>query len=88
MTNRSRRETMTFKRPFHLKSVGRILPAGAYVVVSEDELIEGLSFPCYRRVGTYIMAPDEPPFGSSIQMIQVVARELDEAERLDAAAGS
>ena len=28
-----------------------------YEILSEDELIEGLSFPVYRRVSTFIMAP-------------------------------
>jgi hypothetical protein len=86
MTTRSRRETMTFKHPFYLKDVGRTLPAGTYVIVSEDELIEELSFPRYRRTGCFIIAPAEPPFGSSEEMIQVDARELDAAERLDRAA--
>ena len=83
MATRSRRETMTFKRPFYLKSLGRSLPADTYVIVSEDKLIEGLSFPCYRRTGTFIMAPVEPSVGLSQEMIQVDARELDEAERKD-----
>lgn len=79
MTTRSRTETMTFKRPFHLKSIGRVLPAGTYAIVSEDELVEGISVPRYRRTGTFIMAP----FGSSHEMIQVDPRELADAMRAD-----
>lgn len=87
MTVRSRKETMVFVHPFCVKGVGRTLPAGTYDIISEDDLIEGLSFPCYRRVGTFIMAPGEPPYQSSIEMIEVAARDLADAKRIDAIAG-
>ena len=85
MTTRSRKEMMTFKNPFRLKGVDRTLPGGSYEIISEDELIEGLSFPCYRRVGTYILAPSAPPYQSSTEMIQVSALDLADARRDDAA---
>jgi hypothetical protein len=87
MTTRSRKETMTFKHPFRIKGVDRTLPGGSYEVISEDELIEGLSFPCYRRVGTFILAPAAPPYQSSTEMIQVSSLDLADARRDDAAAG-
>ena len=40
-----------------LKGVGRELPAGSYRVATDEELIEGLSFPVYRRVATMIFVP-------------------------------
>lgn len=79
MTTRSRKEAITFKRPFYLKSVGRLLPAGTYTIVSEDELIEGISLPRYRRTGTFIMASS----GSSQEMLQVDPRELDYAKQAE-----
>jgi hypothetical protein len=86
MTTRSRMETMTFKQPFRVKGVERMLPAGTYEIISEDELIEGLSFPCYRRVSTFIMAPAAAPYQSSMEMIAIAALDLADAQRIDASA--
>ena len=44
MTIRSRRETVTFKHPFRIKGIDRLLPPGAYEVITDEEMIEGLSF--------------------------------------------
>jgi hypothetical protein len=41
---RSRRETITFKHPFRIKGIDRVLPPGAYEVITDEEMIEGLSF--------------------------------------------
>ena len=51
---RSRRETITFKHPFRIKGIDRLLPAGAYEVITHEEMIEGLSFAVFRRVATMI----------------------------------
>ena len=44
---------MTFSHPFLLKDIDRTLPPGDYQVITDEELIEGLSFSAYRRVSTY-----------------------------------
>jgi len=72
---------MIFAHPFDLKGVDRTLPAGSYDIVSDDELIEGLSFPCYRRVATYIMAPAPH---ASMEMIPIAPLDLADAQRIDA----
>jgi hypothetical protein len=46
--------TLTFRHPFSLKGVDRRLGAGDYEVVTDEELIEEVSFPVYRRVATLI----------------------------------
>jgi hypothetical protein len=84
MTTRSRMEMLVFAHPFRIKGVGRTLPAGTYEIISEDELIEGLSFPSYRRVATYIMAPAEPPYQSSMEMLPIAAFDLADAQHIDA----
>jgi hypothetical protein len=86
MTTRSRRETMIFKHPFKLKGIDRLLSAGAYEIVTDEELIEGLSFPCYRRVATMIMVPGEAPRNSSMEMISISSVDLSDAQRNDASA--
>lgn len=84
MAIRSRRETVVFNSPFWIKSVGRTLSAGAYEVVTDEELIEGLSFPCYRRVGTTIIVPAESPYEASLEVISIGSLELADAQRIDA----
>jgi hypothetical protein len=83
---RSRRETVTFKHPFRIKGIERQLQAGAYEVVTDEELIEGLSFPCFRRVATMIMVPGAPPQHSSIEMISISSVDLADAQQADALA--
>jgi hypothetical protein len=50
MTIRSRRETIHFKHPFRIKGIDRQLAPGPYEVIMDEEMIEGLSFPCFRRM--------------------------------------
>ena len=57
MTIRSLRETVTFKHPFRIRGVDRLLPAGAYEVITDEEMIEGLSFAAFRRIATMIVVP-------------------------------
>ena len=44
MTIRTIRKTIAFRRPFYLKGVDRLLRPGEYSVITDEELIEGLSF--------------------------------------------
>ena len=83
---RSRRETVTFKHPFRIKGIERQLQAGAYEVVTDEEMIEGLSFPCFRRVATMIMVPAAPPHQSSTEMISISSVDLADAQQADAVA--
>lgn len=52
MTERTTRTTVSFARPFLLEGYDQELPAGEYVVETGEELIQGLSFPAYRRIST------------------------------------
>jgi hypothetical protein len=84
MTMRSRRETVTFRHPFRIKGIDRLLQAGAYEVVTDEEMIEGLSFASFRRVATMIMVPGAAPRASSMEMISISANDLTDARRDDA----
>jgi hypothetical protein len=86
MTMRSRRETITFRHPFRIKGIDRQLPAGAYEVITDEEMIEGLSFASFRRVATMIMVPGAAPHASSMEMISISAIDLTDAQRVDAGA--
>jgi len=76
MTIRTRSAVVVFHHPFELKGVDRTLPAGEYRVMTDEQLIEELSFPVYRRVSTVIFAPGQSPNSSSIEMVTICPRDL------------
>ena len=85
MSVRSRRETITFQHPFRLRGVDRLLPSGAYEVITDEEMIEGLSFPAFRRVATMIMVPATAQ-NSAMEMVSIGSVDLSDAQRMDASA--
>jgi hypothetical protein len=84
MTIRSRRETVIFKHPFQIRGIDRPLPAGAYEVITDDEMIEGLSFASFRRVATMIVVPAAGLRGSAVEMISIGSVDLSDALLIDA----
>ena len=86
MAVRSRSKSVVFSHPFELKGVDRILPAGDYRVVTDEELIEELSFPAYRRISTMIFVPGQGRQGSSLEMVTIDPRDLEAAQGRDSAA--
>ena len=86
MTTRSRREAVHFRHPFRINGIDRLLSPGAYEIITDEEMIEGLSFPCFRRVATMIMVPGAPPRHSSVEMISISSVDLSNAQRIDASA--
>jgi hypothetical protein len=84
MTTRSRREMVTFKHPFQIRGVDRLLPAGAYEVITDEEMIEGLSFASFRRVATMIMVPAAGVRDARMEMVSIGSVDLADAQRLDA----
>jgi hypothetical protein len=83
MTVRRSSKTLTFANPFLLKGVDRILAAGDYRVVTDEELIEGLSFPVYRRVATMIFVPAESGSTSTVEMVTIDPQDLQAAQEVD-----
>jgi len=84
MTIRSRRETVTFKHSFRIRGVDRLLPAGAYEVITDEEQIEGLSFAAFRRIATMILVPAAFSSASTMEMLSIGSVDLAEAQRIDA----
>jgi hypothetical protein len=84
MATRTSSKTVTFAHPFLLKGVDRILAAGDYRVVTDEELIEQLSFPVYRRVATMIFVPGASGHVSSVEMVAIDPRDLQDAQDRDA----
>jgi hypothetical protein len=83
MIARSLSKTVVFNRPFLLKGVDRMLPAGSYRVVTDEELIDGISFPAYRRVATMIFVPAAIG-ASSVEMVTIDPLDLQAALDRDA----
>ena len=86
MPLRTSSKTVTFAAPFSLRGVDRILAAGNYRVVTDEELIEELSFPVYRRVATMIFVPADSQNSSSVEMVAIDPRDLQDAQDRDAEA--
>ena len=87
MTIRSRREVVTFKHTFQIRGIDRQLPAGEYEVITDEEMIEGLSFAAYRRIATMIIVPAAAARGST-EMVSIGPVDLSDAQRIDASAAS
>jgi hypothetical protein len=85
MLTRTHRKTIIFHGPFSLEGVGRLLPAGSYEVVTDEELIEGLSFPVYRRVATTIVIPAQS-IQRAVETLTVDPIDLASAIERDASA--
>ena len=81
MTMRTTNQTLTFRRPFCLKGVDRLLPPADYRVRIDEELIEGLSFSAYHRVSTVIFVP--APSGSAVEMVTIDPLDLQRAQDQD-----
>jgi hypothetical protein len=84
VTMRSRREKVPFRRPLQIKGIDRSLPLGDYVVITDEEMIEGISFSCFRRVATLILSPGAAPNQSTMEMISNISADLSDAQRINA----
>jgi hypothetical protein len=84
---RTTTKTVTFHRPFHLKGVDRLLSPANYRVVTDEELIEDLSFSAYRRASTVVFVAAES--GCAVELVTIdpsdlqAAMDRDERERID-----
>jgi hypothetical protein len=85
MTIRSRRETVTFQHPFRIRGIDRLLPPGDYEVVTDEEMIEGLSFAAFRRIATMIMVPAAGQT-STMELVSIGSVDLADAQHVDASA--
>ncbi len=82
MLTRTLHTTIVFRRLFVMKGLDRPQPAGTYDVETEELLLEGLSFPAYRRVST-TMTPRAQAPGTVLQALLVDPAELEKAQAAD-----
>jgi hypothetical protein len=78
MEIRSTRTTLTFRNPFILPHDGRTVPAGDYVLVQEDERLEGLTFVASRRISGHLIVKGGPTNPGRTEMIPVTEAEVND----------
>lgn len=84
MTSRSSQTELTFRHPFRLAALESAQPAGTYLVVTEEEQIENLSFSAFHRTATLLHLP---ALGVPSAIRQVITVDPDELARAHAADG-
>jgi hypothetical protein len=82
MTMRTSRKAVTFRRPFSLSGIDEVQPAGTYTVETNEEQIEGLSFPSWRRTATVLLL--RQPSGGISQDVEIDPLELEAVQDSDA----
>lgn len=85
MTRRTSKSTVTFSKPFVLGGFDEVLPAGAYDVETDEELLEGISFPVYRRLLTNIQLHARSGHPGLTETLTIDPNELDAALKRDQA---
>ena len=81
MATRTSSKQVTFRRPFLLSGFDSIQPAGTYTVDTEEELIDALSFPAWKRVATMMQLTRD----GATEYMPVDPDELSEAQTRDEA---
>ena len=62
-----------------------VLPSGAYRVETDEELLEGISFPVYQRIRTVIRLQEKSDRPGVSRILTIDPNELDEAIKRDRA---
>jgi len=84
MTMRTSRKNVTFRRPFSLSGIDEVQPAGTYTVETNEELIEGLSFPAWRRTATVFLLRDPSGVIGTSRDLDIDPQELEAVQESDA----
>lgn len=76
MTTRTSGKTVTFLHPFRLNAVDDVQPAGRYLVEADEEQLQPLSFPAYRRRATFIHLAGRPGSNELARVVDIDPAEL------------
>ena len=80
-TTRHTTATVTFQRPFILDGFEQLQPAGSYIVDTEEELIDTVLSPGWKRTSTAMRLTRH----GAIEQVPVDPEQLQEALRRDGA---
>lgn len=83
MSTRSKHSIVHFTAPFALRGVAEIQPPGEYAIDEDEELIDGISWPAYRRVATFIYLPSVGSNSRISRLITIDHSELEAALQQD-----
>jgi hypothetical protein len=86
MTMRTSSRSVTFTLPFTLTGLDGVQPAGTYVVETDEERIETVSVPAYRRTATWFRIPALPDRPGTAETAMVDPVDLAAALARDGAA--
>jgi hypothetical protein len=84
MTMRTSHKTVAFRQPFSLSGIDEVQAAGTYTVETSEELLQGVSFPAYRRTETLIFLPSRPGGAFVERVVNIDPLELEAAQKRDA----
>ena len=87
MTVRTKQSVVSFSSAFVLPGFDEPQPAGAYQVDYDEQLMEGLSWLGWQRVGAFIHLPAIGQVSPVHQMVPVEPPDLDAAIEMDRATG-
>jgi hypothetical protein len=82
LTTRTTEKTVRFNRAFTLAGSDHDYPAGEYLVQTDEEMLEQLSFAAWKRIATTILLKE----GGTTQSIAVDPAELERVLSRDAGA--
>ena len=82
MSTRTTERTVRFGRAFTLAGSDHTWPAGEYLVQTDEEMLEQLSFAAWKRIATTILLRD----GGTTQSVTVDPAELERMLSRDAEA--
>ena len=77
MTNRTTSKILNFTRPFSLRGLAEVLPAGAYKVITEEMLPENVTYPTYQWVSTKMHLHTNSERTGDARMMDVDPRDLE-----------
>lgn len=83
MATRMITNTVRFKNSFILGDYPEELPAGEYVVETEEEKLPGLSFTAYRRISTVVRLPSKSRNPLLEKALVIDFKALEDAQRRD-----
>jgi len=83
MTIRTSVKNVTFNKPFVLKGLDEVLPAGVYTVETDEERLDSVSFPAYRRIATVIHLHATSDNPHLTRTLTIDPNELDAALKCD-----
>lgn len=84
MTTRTTRTVVAFNHAFSLDGVDGELPAGCYVIETEEEQLDTLTNEAYRRLATAITLPAVGTISLRKQIVPIHPDDLAAAQSRDA----